>query len=143
MQNLSQHVPGLSLPSMSAGNTLDDPKGHDLAMGGKGSASVIPLPDRMDVSPMPQIPAAQLPLNPQLGQYGAKGNLPPRPPGQSASVRPEGPQPGRDRGWTTGPQPGGNQGAGNPGAGDSGDGGAWSPTPSFMAERWGPANSDA
>lgn len=142
MQSLRDMVPGLSLPSMSAGDTVSDPRGHELAFSPSGSESVNPIPDRLDNTPMPVIPSAQLPVNQQLGKYGAKG-LPDRPANQSASVRPEGPQPSRDMGWTTGPQPGGNQGAGNAGAGDSGDGGAWGATPSFGPVRWGPGNSDA
>jgi len=54
MDNLSHLVPGLSLPSMGAGNTIDDPRGHELAFSGPGSESVNPVPDRVDNSPLPE-----------------------------------------------------------------------------------------
>ena len=111
-------------------------------MAGKGSDSVIPLPDRLDNSPLPVIPGGQIPVSTQPGRYGGVG-LPAPPPNQSASVRPEGPQPARDGGWTTGNQPGGNQGAGNPGAGDSGPGELWTASPSFGPARWGPAATNS
>jgi len=53
MENLSALVPGLSLPSEGAGNTISDPRGHELAFSAPGSESVNPLPDRLDNSPLP------------------------------------------------------------------------------------------
>jgi hypothetical protein len=53
VQNLTgKFTAALSPSSMNAGNTTaDDPK---LAMTAPGSVSILPVPDRMDVLPMPQ-----------------------------------------------------------------------------------------
>jgi len=108
----------LSPTSMSGGNTISDPHGHELGMALPGSESVNPLPDRLDNVGQPKL-GAQQPVNPQAGHNGGVG-LPPSPPMT----------PGDHAGsWTTGVQGGGNQGHGNPGAGSSGAD-LWKPTPS-------------
>ena len=112
-------LPGspLSPTSMSGGNTISDPHGHELGMALTGSESVNPLPDRLDQVGQPTIPDDRVPVSTQAGNHGGAG-LPPSPPMT----------PG-DHGapWTTGVQGGGNQGHGNPGAGSSGPD-RWKPT---------------
>ena len=107
----------LSPTSMSAGNTISDPHGHELGMALTGSDSVNPIPDRQDNVGLPDIPGDQMPVSNISGHYGGAG-LPPSPP----SPPPAGP-------WTVGVQGGGLQGKGNPGAGSSGAD-VWKPTPS-------------
>ena len=97
--------------SMAATNTITD-ESASMALPGSPSEST----DGKEVhAPMPEIPAARVPLTPTAGSHGGAGL--PQVPGQS---------PG---GFTTGVQPGGNQGHGNPGTGSSGPD-AWKPTPS-------------
>ena len=64
MQDYSHLVPGLSLPSMNATNMVTHPESQAVALTGTGSTSVLPLPDAMDRTPLPDMSDAHdLPVN--------------------------------------------------------------------------------
>lgn len=72
-KDLSDRVPGLSISSMSAGNTVADDPG--LSMTAPGTPSVLPVPDAMDRLPMPEPRThARTTL---VGESGAKGDTAP------------------------------------------------------------------
>jgi len=123
--------PALAPSAMDGGNMVATNTGGGAL---PGSAPITPLPEapnQLDQNlPMPKIPADQVPLSTQVGNHGGVG-LPPRPANNSAGLRAPGAAPARDPGgFTTGNQPGGNQGHGGPGAGSSGPD-LWKPTLSF------------
>jgi len=123
--------PALAPSAMEGGNMVAT---NMIAMALPGSEPITPMPEAPNLLdpnlPMPKIPAGQRPLSTQVGKYGGVG-LPARPANNSGDIRAPGAEPGRDGGgFTTGPQPGGNQGHGNPGAGSSGPD-LWKPTISF------------
>jgi hypothetical protein len=123
--------PALAPSAMEGGNMVAT---NMVAMALGGSEPITPMPEAPNLLdpnlPMPKIPAERIPLSTQAGKYGGVG-LPPSPDPQDEPLRPPGAEPGRDRGgFTTGPQPGGNQGRGGPGAGTSGPD-LWKPTLSF------------
>lgn len=97
--------------SMAATNTITD-QSASMALTGSPSEVIV---GKQVGSPMPEIPATQMPLTPTVGKHGGAGL--PSAPGRS------------DGGFTTGVQGGGNQGRGNTGAGSSGPD-LWKPTPS-------------
>jgi hypothetical protein len=82
MQDLSAMVSGLSISSQQAGNTTAD----DAALAGtaKGSQSVLPVADRLDVLPQPELPSQQ-DYAPLIGVDGSPGT---RPSGDPFSTRP-------------------------------------------------------
>jgi hypothetical protein len=80
MQDYSHLVPGLSLPSMNATNMVTHPESQAVALTGTGSTSVLPLPDALDRTPLPDMSDAHdLPVNtmkPRLDGAPPRGLLP-------------------------------------------------------------------
>jgi hypothetical protein len=114
--------PPLVPTSMSEGGEIHD---NSLAMAGPGStpvsapsASVIP-PETL---PLPVMPPAQAPVNPQAGRYGAAGLQ------HEGARAPEGD-------GDAAPWPSGNQGLKDPLS-------PWKKTPSFGPPGWGPQASN-
>ena len=107
---LSNSAPLTGNESMAATNTITD-ESQSMALPGSPSESTT---GKEVHPPMPEIPAAQMPLIPTAGKYDAAGE-------------PHASAPRTSGGFTVGVQPGGNQGHGNPGAGSSGAD-LWKPT---------------
>ena len=105
--------PALAPSSMEGGNMVATNTGGGALPGSEPITPMPEAPNLLDPNlPMPHL-GTQMPLTPTAGEHGGVGL--PHAPGQSSG------------GFTTGVQPGGNQGHGNTGAGSSGPD-LWKPT---------------